>query len=186
MIFIVLHELGHMLAGILLKLKLKNIEINPFGLSITFQGIGKNFSIKAPQNRILIAVAGPIINVLIIVFAFIFELDNIIIYSNILLLLLNLLPIYPLDGGRILKNILQIKLDYWKSLDITNYVSNIAIIMITFMSSISIFYLKNIDIFLMVLYLWILIIKQNKQYKYLKKIQNILKKEKITLENNYI
>ena len=30
------------------------------------------------------------------------------VYSNILILLFNLLPIYPLDGGRILKYILHI------------------------------------------------------------------------------
>ena len=186
MIFIILHELGHMFAGIMLKLKPKKIEMNPFGLAITFQGIGKNISIKAPQKRILIAIAGPLVNLSIIVLALVFKLEDIILYSNILLLLFNLLPIYPLDGGRILKNVLQIKLDYWKALDITNNISNITIIIITIIASISMLYFKNIAIILMVLYLWILLIKENKHYQILKKIQNILKKEKITLENNYI
>ena len=36
MIFAIIHELGHLLAGILLGMKPKKIEIMPFGVSISF------------------------------------------------------------------------------------------------------------------------------------------------------
>lgn len=94
MLFAVLHECGHLLAGIILKLKPKRIEFNPMGLSITFEGLGE----KIPQKRILIAIAGPLVNLIFIIISVLFSLEETIIYANIILMLFNLIPIYPLDG----------------------------------------------------------------------------------------
>ena len=60
----------------------------------------------------IVALSGPMLSlVLAIIFSYIN--CNLInkqdaVYSNILILLFNLLPIYPLDGGRILKYILPL------------------------------------------------------------------------------
>ncbi len=65
------------------------------------------------------AIAGPFTNLLIIIFATHLKIELfsnlIIIYANLLLILFNLVPIYPLDGGRILKGILHIFLGKRKS-----------------------------------------------------------------------
>ena len=37
MIFAIIHELGHLLAGLLMGLKPEKIEIMPFGVSISFK-----------------------------------------------------------------------------------------------------------------------------------------------------
>ena len=37
MLFAFIHELGHMVTGILLKLKPKSLNFMPFGISITFE-----------------------------------------------------------------------------------------------------------------------------------------------------
>lgn len=51
-----------------------------------------------------------------------------------------------------------------KSYKYTNLISNITLIIITAVSSIAILYLKNIAIVLIVMYLWILVIKENNIY----------------------
>ena len=46
MIFAILHELGHMLAGVVLGFKPDTIEIMPFGLSVSFEGKVENYNEK--------------------------------------------------------------------------------------------------------------------------------------------
>lgn len=185
MIFALLHEVGHLFAGLLLKLKPKKMEINAFGLAITFEGIGENFSRSSNKKRIIIAMAGPIVNVLLIFFA-LFLPNNmnkeLIIYANLILLIVNLLPVYPLDGGRILKNILHIKLGYWESIEHMNRISNVVTVCLTILASISILYFKNIAILLIIAYLWILVIKENRRYQMLKRTKAIIEKDRLILE----
>ena len=69
----------------------------------------------------------------------------IIIYTNFLIMIFNLLPIYPLDGGRILKGILHINLGKRKAEQYINNISIITIIIITAISSILILYIQNIS-----------------------------------------
>ena len=37
MFFSIIHELGHIVMGLILKMKLEKIEIMPFGLSVSFK-----------------------------------------------------------------------------------------------------------------------------------------------------
>ena len=167
MAFTFIHELGHMIAGILLKLKPKSIKFMPFGISILFEDYGyrKLISIK----KIIIALAGPFTNILIIAISILFKLNKIIVFSNLLIALFNLLPIYPLDGGRILKEVLKIKINNKEANEIVNKVSNITIIVLTAITSVLILYLKNIAILFVLVVLWSMVIKENKKFK-LKKI----------------
>ena len=105
----------------------------------------------------------------------------IIIYTNFLIMIFNLLPIYPLDGGRILKGILHINFGIQKSEFYTNIISKITVTIITILSSVLILYIHNIAIALIDMYLWYLVIKEDIIYKKREKIlENINKK---TLEN---
>lgn len=177
MFFALIHECGHIFAGLILKLKPKKLDIMPFGLAVTFESYGYKKLVEA--KKILIALAGPLTNILICVIALFIHIDQnvkqTIIYSNILVALFNLIPIYPLDGGRILKGL--IKLKYKNNIiadTIVNRISNILAILFTAISSILILYFKNIAILLVIIYLWIIVIRENKRLDIKKKVSNII------------
>ena len=180
MLFAFIHEIGHLLAGLILKLKPNLIRITPFGLSITFEGYGEKVHNNINKKRLLIALAGPLTNIiLVIIFMLIPDWNfivskEILVYSNLLIAMFNLMPIYPLDGGRILENVLKYKMNNIKSVEITNKVSNLLAIIITILASIFVFYIKNIAVFFVILYLWYLIVKENERFRLLKKAYNVI------------
>ena len=104
-----------------------------------------------------------------------------IVYSNLLLFIFNLLPIYPLDGGRILKGILHIIFGKRKSEIYTNYISFFLLIILTLISSILIFYIKNIAIFIAIIFLWVIYIIEDLKFRKRNKIYKLVEK---TIEIN--
>ena len=175
MLFAFIHELGHMMAGIFLKLKPKSLNLMPFGISITFET--DEYKKLIEIKKILIAIAGPLTNLIIcLIVSFLhinIETKLLIMYSNILIALFNLIPIYPLDGGRIVKGIIRLKYEKMRSDEIVNKISNILVITLTALSSIIILYLKNIAILFVIIYLWIITINENKKYNLKRKLYSI-------------
>ena len=177
MLFIIIHEMAHLVTGIVLGVKPKRIDVYALGLSLEFYSFGhityKNL------RRILIYIAGPLINFAIAIVLIILNdktyLD--IIYINLILGFFNLLPIYPMDGGRILKQLLTIVKGEKASKIITNKVSNIAVAVITVCYSILILYVHNFAIFMVIIYLWIILIKENKNLKLQLKMYEVLERE---------
>lgn len=176
MFFAGIHEIGHLFMGRLLGFKPNKIGIIPMGLSISFDSKYDCLDIKKNAfKKLAVSFAGPVTNLLIAIF---FSFINIeifknltteIIYANFLIAIFNLLPIYPLDGGQIVKNIITILSGLKNSYIYTNLISNITLISLTIISSIAILYLKNIAILFIIIFLWILVIKENIIYN--KKMQ---------------
>lgn len=164
MFFALLHEFGHMIAGMLLHLKIDCIEIMPFGFSIRFREKDNvDLTIrKRNVRKIIVALAGPITN-LIIVFIIMMNkyVNNVeLIYANILIAVFNLLPIYPLDGGKIIEALLDIKFGLEKKNTYLNIITKLTMIILTLISSILVFYYENIAIFFGIIYMWLLIGRQ--------------------------
>ena len=187
MLFAILHECGHLLAGLIMGFKPEKINIMPMGLSIAFKIPVEDYNKKIEKSNILsikkiiIAFSGPLINLLIAILFTFFNLNFTeiqrlnIVYANIIICIFNLLPIYPLDGGRILKQFIKIKRGVIDSLKYTHIIQNVLTIFLTFVSSIAIYYFKNISIILIIIYLWILVINENKKYSIKNKIYNCIK-----------
>ena len=174
MLFAIIHECFHLLAGIILGYKVKSIQIMPLGLSICFKETEEEYNTKIRKSninnvkKIIILIAGPISNIII---AFIFFTLNIVepVYINILIAIFNLLPIYPLDGGQILNRVLRIIYGNFEAYKISNSINNIIMSIITALASIGILYTKNIAIFFIVIFMWYLTIKENKKYREIRK-----------------
>ena len=151
-------------------MKIEKIEMLPCGFSSSFQANLKDYEYKIKNanlltlKKMIIALAGPILSMtLVIIFTYVnipYITKQDAIYSNLLISIFNLIPLYPLDGGRIIKGILHIEFGKDKSESLTNSVSKTTIIVLTIVSSIAVYCLKNVAIFLICVFLWSIILKE--------------------------
>ena len=109
-----------------------------------------------------------------------FKWKETMIYANFLIGIFNLLPIYPLDGGRVLKAILNKFNNIELVEEILNKTSNMIIILLTIIASVGILYLKNIAILFIVAYLWFIRIAENKRHKLKMRVHKILTNQNLS------
>ena len=168
--------------GLLIGMKPEKIELMPFGVSISFKIKVEEYNKKIKKGNLLeikkmvVALAGPLTNFIIIIITNNLKIDIfkslMIIYTNFLIMIFNLLPIYPLDGGRILKGILHINFGIRTTEFYINIISKIMVAIITILSSILILYVHNVAILFIDLYLWYLVLKEDVKYKKREEIYN--------------
>lgn len=123
---VLLHELGHAIAAKRYNIKTKDITLLPIG------GLARLESLpEKPKEELVVAIAGPAVNMALALITGIFitipgaedltmQLSNGINSSNFFLnffivnlwlALFNLIPAFPMDGGRMLRAILSMKFE---------------------------------------------------------------------------
>ena len=114
-ISILIHELTHIFIARIFNMNLKNLRVSIFGASLEIEKNNKN---KIPM-KILMYFSGPCSNLLIAILIYNLKIEDEerlkIIYTNLSLCVFNLLPIYPLDGGNILKEVLKLRFNNFKT-----------------------------------------------------------------------
>ena len=176
---IIIHELGHLTMAVYYKWNLDKIAVYPFGGCVKF-----NERLTKPlKEEFLILLSGPLAQMIFFLFVSFLEMNGLITYRNFLLfksyhytlLIFNLLPIYPLDGGKILNIFLNAMFPYKKG--------NKLVIIISFILLIgSVFLYQNINFVLMAILLL------SELFIYLKRqpfLYNTLLLEKYLKNNGY-
>ena len=135
-LIILIHELGHVFAGIVLKWPILKVTIYPFGCLTTFNNKINSSLIE----EFLILIFGPLFQIL---FYMLYPTK----FHNFILLF-NLLPIYPLDGSKLLLIVFNIFFSFYYSYVYVYIVSFITIIVLFFYD----FNLMNIIIISYLLY----------------------------------
>lgn len=125
---VLLHELGHALMARRFGVRTPDITLLPIG------GIARLERIpEKPVQELLIAIAGPMVNVVIAAVLILLlrqggkvtdlaeigtpglALMSKLAIVNVFLVLFNLIPAFPMDGGRILRSLLAMRIDYVKA-----------------------------------------------------------------------
>ena len=102
----VLHEFGHYCQAEKLGYRLVKLQLLPYGAVISGDLEGLRF-----KDEVVVALAGPITNIFVALFFLalwwlfpeVYPYTDTIMQANLSLGLINLIPAYPLDGGRVLR-----------------------------------------------------------------------------------
>jgi stage IV sporulation protein FB len=136
-LIVTLHEIGHSFAALEYGVPVKEIVLLPIGGVAQLERIPEN-----PIQEFVIAIAGPAVNFVLAILmggvALVFDIDVLrpllnlargpeltfgsifayIFVYNIFLGVFNLLPAFPMDGGRVLRALLATRLDYVRATSI--------------------------------------------------------------------
>lgn len=129
---VLLHELGHALMARRFGVRTRDIILLPFGGVARLQRMPEK-----PSQEMLVAIAGPLVNVAIAALLaavligtghppsianFSGGLIESLLAVNLLMIAFNLIPAFPMDGGRVLRALLAIRLPYVRATRIASIV----------------------------------------------------------------
>jgi stage IV sporulation protein FB len=122
---VMLHEFGHILMARRYGIKTPDVTLLPIGGVAALERMPEK-----PGEEIMVALAGPVVNLVIAALLLIplggqIDFEKItsiqhaptdlltqVAFANIAVFVFNLIPAFPMDGGRVLRAVLAFKMDY--------------------------------------------------------------------------
>ena len=169
LISITLHELAHGFVAKKCGYCLNKVWILPYGACVSFEEFSFN-----PTDEAKIAVAGPLMNGILIVttimlwwiFPSLYSHTYSFVVSNFSIMIVNLLPAFPLDGGRILTSILRTKFKNKSVYKATTIINLLFSVLFFALFVVSAFFKINLTFALMAIFLFVGIFDGKFQGKY--------------------
>lgn len=162
---VVLHELGHALSARRFGVNTRNIVLLPIGGVANLEKMPEK-----PREELIVALAGPAVNVVIAVvlglllagtggLANLEDLEIItrptgrvfltnLLAVNVLLVVFNMIPAFPMDGGRVLRALLAMRYDRAKATNIAAKLGQFLAIGFVFLGFFTNFWLIFIGLFI--------------------------------------
>jgi stage IV sporulation protein FB len=126
---VVLHEFGHILQVRRYGIPVKDMVLLPIGVMALAERVPED-----PRQEIAVAISGPLVNFALAAILYVViqvsgrpmapdtDFLSSLFVINLILGMFNLIPAYPMDGGRILRGLLAMKFPYLRA---TRYASNV-------------------------------------------------------------
>lgn len=153
-IAVLLHELGHSIVAIRFGVRVREILLFIFGGVAMMEQIPKN-----PRQELLISIAGPLVSFSVAVVSVVLSLLTtgglsmfflISAYFNSVITVFNLIPAFPMDGGRVLRSFLARRMSYVSA---TRISANVGKAIAVFMAIVGFF--VNIWLLLIALFVYL-------------------------------
>lgn len=165
-IILIIHELGHFFLMKLLNINVQSITIYPYGGMIKSSMLINTNSLKV----ILISLGGVLIQFLFLGFVFIiykFGIMNNYYYDiffkyNFFIIIFNLLPIYPLDGYKLLNSFFELFMSFKISIYFS-FIVNIIFLILFFVY----LYIYKVSNYLIIIFLIVNLVNYLREIKYI-------------------
>ncbi len=169
LVIIFIHEIGHILFAHFFSWRIRKVTFLPFGGMVETEEFGN----KPMKEEFFVTIGGPLQHLLLwggssILYSLSFISENtfaIFNHYNLVILLFNLLPIWPLDGGKLLYLFFSMKHPFMNAYKWTLFVSLYSLILFIFI----LLYVSPLQLngWIIIIYLLLSIIKDWRQRNFI-------------------